>query len=317
MRIVYMGSPEFALPTLRRLIESEHEVVAVVSQPDRPAGRGRGLRPPPVKELAQSHGLPVLQPERINAPDSLGALRDLDPDAIAYAAYGQILRQPFLDLPRRGVLNVHASLLPKYRGAAPVAAAVLAGEETTGVTIMEVVLALDAGPIVAQRSLPIAIDDTTGTLSEKLAGLGAELLIEVLPAWERGEITPQPQDDATATYAPTIRREDAIIDWSLPAPDIWRRVRAFSPWPVATTNVDGETLRILEAWPLEGDPEVAAGTTVALPHGAQVPAGAGFAVGCGDGLLAIVRAQRAGRRALSGEELLRGFRGLLGKRLGP
>ncbi len=316
MRIVYMGSPEFALPPLRKLIESEHEVAGVVTQPDRPAGRGRGLRPPPVKELAQAHGLPVLQPERINAPESLDALRALEPDAIAYAAYGQILRQPFLDLPRRGVLNVHASLLPKYRGAAPVAAALLAGEETTGVTIMEVVLALDAGPIVAQRALPIATNDTTGTLSEKLAELGAELLIEVLPAWERGDLTPRPQDDASASYAPSVHREEAIIDWSLPAVDVWRRVRAFSPWPVATTTVDGETLRILEAWPLEGGEQVAAGTAVALPKEPEPPAGAGFAVRCGEGLLAIVRAQRAGRRALSGEELLRGFRGLLGKRMG-
>src|SRR3990172_4398632 len=189
-----MGSPEFALPTLRRLIESEHEVVAVVCQPDRPAGRGRRLRPPPAKELAQAHDLPVLQSERVNTPDTLAALRALAPDVIVIAAYGQILKQPLLDIPQRGALNVHASLLPKYRGAAPVAAAILAGEEETGVTILEVVLKLDAGPILAQRSLPIEPQDTTGTLGEKLALLGADLLIEVLPAWERGEFAPEPQD---------------------------------------------------------------------------------------------------------------------------
>ena len=314
-----MGSPEFALPTLRRLIESGHEVAGVVTQPDRPAGRGRGLRPPLAKELAHTHALPVLQPERVNAPDALDELRALAPEAIVIAAYGQILKQPLLELPARGILNVHASLLPKYRGATPAAAAILAGEETTGVTILEVILALDAGPIVAQRPLPVDPHDTTGTLNEKLAELGANLLIELLPAWERGEIEPHPQDDAEASYAPMLQREDAPIDWSLPAVDVWRRVRALQPWPVATTSVDGEPLRILEAWPLEDTEDGAdapPATVLALPAQAEAPAGAGFAVRCGQGLLAVVRAQRAGRRALSGEELLRGFRGLLGKRLG-
>ena len=311
-----MGSPEFALPTLRRLIERDQEVVGVATQPDRPAGRGRGLRPPPVKELAQAHGLPVLQPERVNTPDALAALRALAPDAIVIAAYGQILKQPLLDLPQRGVLNVHASLLPRYRGGAPVAAALLAGEEETGVTVLQVVLALDAGPVLAQRAQPIEPHDTTGTLSAKLAELGAALLIEVLPAWERGELSPRPQDEAQVSYAPTLRREDAHIDWSLPAVDVWRRVRAYSPWPVARTSVDGEPLRILEAWPLAGEPDAPPGAALALPRDAGAPAGAGFAVRCGRGLLAVVRAQRSGRRALSGEELLRGFRGLLGKRLG-
>ncbi|MDP3767093.1 MAG: methionyl-tRNA formyltransferase [Dehalococcoidia bacterium] len=316
MRVVFMGSPDFALPTLRRLIESEHDVVGVVTQPDRPAGRRRHSRPPPAKQVALEHGLPVLQPERVNAPDALHGVRRLEPDAIVIAAYGQILRQPLLDIPRRGLLNVHASLLPAYRGASPVVAALLAGERETGVTILEVVLELDAGPIVTQRSLPIEPNDTAGTLSAKLARLGADLLIEVLPAWERGELTPQPQDGAQASYAPTIRREDAVIDWSLPAVDVWRRVRAYNPWPVATTSVEGEPLRILEASLLEGEPDVPAGTVLPLPEAADAPAGVGFAVRCGRGLLAVVRGQRAGRRALTGEELLRGFRGLLGKRLG-
>ncbi len=311
-----MGSPEFALPTLRRLIESEHEIVAVVCQPDRPAGRGRALRPPPVKELAAAKGLPVLQPERVNAPDALASLRALAPDAIVIAAFGQILKRPLLDIPRRGALNVHASLLPRHRGASPVAAAIQAGDEETGVTIMEVVLALDAGPVVAQRALGIEPEDTTGTLTAKLAQLGADLLIETLPGWERGENTPRPQDDAQATYAPPVKRADAVIDWSLPAVEVWRRVRAYNPWPVATTTVAGEPLRILEAWPLDDEIDTLIGTVVHLPEGASTPAGAGFAVRCGRGLLAVVRAQRAGRRAVSGEELLRGWRDLLGKRLG-
>ena len=316
MRIVFMGSPQFALPALERLISSEHELLAVVTQPDQPAGRGRSLRPPPVSELARAHGLPVLQPPRVNASDSLDALRALQPEAIVIVAYGQILKQPLLDIPSHGLLNVHASLLPRHRGAAPATAALLAGDAETGVTILEVVLALDAGPMLAQRSLAISDDDTTGSLNEKLAPLGAELLIETLPAWERGELTPQPQDEALATYARTVRRDDAIIDWSLPAADVWRRVRAFSPWPGATTTFGGEPLRILEAWPLDVSVDLESGVVLPLPDGAVVPAGAGFAVGCGEGALAVVRAQRAGKRALSGEELLRGARGLIGNRLG-
>lgn len=311
-----MGSPAFALPTLRRLIESEHEVAGVVTQPDRPAGRRRGLRPPPAKELAQAYGLPVLQPERVNTPVSLDALRALAPDVIVIAAYGQILKQALLDIPRRGALNVHASLLPVYRGAAPIAAAILAGEEETGVSIMEVELALDSGPVVAQRAVRIEAEDTTGTLTEKLAALGAELLIQVLPAWERGELVAQPQDDAHATYAGPVRSADARIDWSLPAIDVWRRVRAYNPWPVATTSVDGEALRILEARPLDDEPDMPPGTVLLLPQSASMAPGAGFAVSCGHGLLAIVRAQRPGKRAMSGVELLRGYRGLLGKQLG-
>ena len=311
-----MGSPEFALPTLRRLIESEHQVVAVVTQPDRPAGRGRGLRPPPAKELAQDHHLPVLQPERVNSPEALAELEALGPEAIVIAAYGQILKQPLLDIPSKGALNVHASLLPKHRGAAPAAACILAGEEETGVTILEVVLKLDAGPVLTQRSLPIEPQDTTGALNEKLASLGAGLLIETLPEWERGDLTPQPQDDAQTSYAPRIQREDAAIDWSLPAIDVWRRVRAYNPWPVATTTIEGEPLRILEGWPLPGEPDAPPGAVLSLPGDGEAPDGAGFAVRCGSGLLAVVRAQRSGRRALTGQELLRGFRGLLDKRLG-
>ncbi|MEX0785372.1 MAG: methionyl-tRNA formyltransferase [Dehalococcoidia bacterium] len=316
MRIVFMGSPEFALTTLRRLIDSEHVIAGVVTQPDRPAGRGRSLRPPPAKELAAAHGVPVLQPRRVNAGESLAALRALEPDALVIAAYGQILKQPLLDLPRRGSLNVHASLLPKYRGASPVAAALLAGEAETGVTILEVVLALDAGPMLGQRKLPVDDSDTTGSLSEKLASLGADLLVDLLPAWERGELRAEPQDEAQFSYAPLVKREDAVIDWSLPATDVWRRVRAYNPWPVATTSVDGEALRILEAWPLEAEVDAPPGTAIELPAGASAPGGAGFAVRCGVGALAVVRGQRAGKRALSGEELLRGYRGLIGKGLG-
>ena len=316
MRIVFMGSPDFALPTLRQLFESEHEVVGVVTQPDRPAGRGRTLRPPPAKELALSRDVPVLQPERVNTPDALARLRELAPEAIVIAAYGQILKQSLLDLPTRGALNVHASLLPRHRGAAPSAAAIVAGDKETGVSILEVVRKLDAGPVLAQRSLPIAPEDTTGSLNQELASIGADLLIEVLPAWGRRELSPQPQNEAHVSYAPTINRSDTTIDWSQPAADVWRRIRAYNPWPIATTTLDEEALRIFEAWPLELDDAAPPGTVLPLPDTAAAPAGAGFAVRCGEGALAVVRVQRPGRRVVRGEELLRGHRALLQKRLG-
>lgn len=321
-RIVFMGSPDFALPVLRRLLQSEHEVVAVYTQPDRPAGRGRGLQPPPAKKLALDHGVPVFQPARVSAPDSVQELARLAPDLIVIAAYGQILKQPVLDVPRRGVLNVHASLLPRHRGAAPVAAAILAGDVETGVTVMQTALALDAGPVLAQRRTPISPHDTAGTLTDRLAEEGADLLMEVLPAWLDGTLVPMPQDDSKATYAPMLHKEDGRIDWALPAEDIWRRVRAFTPWPGAFTYLNGQPLRLLETWPLAGVAGAAegerlpTGTVVHCPSGAGVPGEPGFAVVAGRGLLAIVRVQLAGRRALAASEFLRGQRDLLGKRLG-
>jgi len=321
-RIVFMGSPDFALPVLRRLLESTHEVVAVYTQPDRPAGRGRALQAPPAKTLALAHGVPVLQPARVSAPDSVEELAKLAPDLIVTAAYGQILKQPVLDVPRRGVLNVHASLLPRHRGAAPVAAAILAGDEETGITILQTELALDAGPILAQRRVPISPQDTTGTLTERLAEEGADLLMEALPAWLSGSLAPTSQDASVATYAPTLHKEDGRVDWGLPAEDIWRRVRAFTPWPGAFTYLDGQPLRLLDTWPLAapagggGDEGQPAGTVIPCPPGAAVPGQVGFAVATGRGLLAIMRLQLAGRRALPAADFLRGQRGLMGKRLG-
>jgi len=323
-RIVFMGSPDFALPVLRSLLQSEHEVVAVYTQPDRPAGRGRALQAPPAKTLALAHGVPVFQPARVSAPDCVEELAKLVLDLIVIAAYGQILKQPVLDIPRRGVLNVHPSLLPCHRGAAPVAAAILAGDEEAGVTIMRTELALDAGPILAQRRVPVSLHDTTGTLTERLAEEGADLLMEVLPAWLDGGLVPTPQDASRATYAPTLRKEDGRVDWGLPAEDIWRRVRAFAPWPGAFTYLDGLPLRLLDTWPLAvgdegqpaGLPARQAGTVVPCPPGAAISDQPGFAVVTGRGLLAIMRLQLAGRRALPATDFLRGQRGLMGKRLG-
>ena len=318
MRLVFFGSPEFALPSLQALVASNHQVVAVVSQPDRPAGRGHAATPPPVKTAALALGLPVLQPEKLSDPESLAAIAALAPDAFVVAAYGQILRQRLLDVPPRGTLNVHASLLPRWRGASPVAAAILAGDDTTGVTLMQMVRALDAGPMLARVALPITPHDTTGTLEPRLAEAGAALLAQNLDAWLAGQLPATPQDEALVTYAPLLKRADALLDWSLPAVDLWRRVRAYHPWPVAFTPWRGEELRIHAAWPLDVDSGQPPGTV--LPP-SPLPPGAGdqdetFSVQTGHGALAICRLQRPGRREVSGIEFLRGQRDFVGARLG-
>src|SRR5581483_5047413 len=318
MRIVFMGSPEFAVPTIRALLGSGHEIVAVVTQPDRPAGRGRAPTPPPAKVFALEHGLAVLQPGNVSSPPSVERLRGLEPDVIVVAAYGQILRERVLEVPRRGSLNVHASLLPRHRGASPVAAAILAGDEVTGVTIMEVVRALDAGPMVAKAEEPITPHDTTGSLEARLAEKGARLLVDVIDDWAAGRIVPEPQDDSLATYAPMLRRQDALIDWALPAVDLWRRVRAFNPWPVAHTWFGDAEVRILEAWPLKEESGAPPGTVldpVALPPESGAT-GKAPVVQTRRGLLALISVQREGKRAMSGAEFARGQRGLIGARLG-
>ena len=318
MRVVLLGSPAFALPSLQGLIDSEHEVVAVVTQPDRPAGRGHATVSPPVKELALAHGLTVMQPERVSEPGPVEALRALSPDVLIVAAYGQILRQRLLDVPKRGSLNVHASLLPRWRGATPIAAAIMAGDAVTGVTIMEVVRALDAGPMVAAVEEPISDHDTTGSLEPRLAAKGARLLLEVLEPWARGDLPAVPQDDALATYIPMLKREDARLDWSLPAVDLWRRVRAFDPWPIAYTTWQGADLRILEAWPLPGNSGTELGTVLeaeALPPESGAT-GQTFSVQTGEGRLAVLRLQSAGKRAMGGIEFLHGQHGFVSSRLG-
>lgn len=317
LRIVFLGTSEFALPALQRLIASDYELAGVYTQPDRPAGRGRHEKASPVKEAALRRGLPVFQPPRISAPESVATLAALKPDVMVAAAYGQILRQPVLDVPPRGVLNIHPSLLPRYRGASPVAAAILAGDDETGVTVMLMVLALDEGPILSQRRVAIDPRDTTGTLTERLAREGADLLIETLPAYVDGALQPQPQDPSLASYASTVKKEDGLIDWSLPAVQVWRRVRAYNPWPGAFTHLDSAALRIHEAWPLAGGAASVPGSVVALPAPVDEPArDAGFAVQTGDGLLAVLRVQKEGRRAMPAKEFLRGERGLIGRRLG-
>jgi len=315
MRIVFFGSPEFAVTSLGALLDAGRDVIAVVTQPDRPAGRGHSLLPPPVKIVAQKYGLPVLQPARVSDPDSVEDLRALQPDVFIVAAYGQILRQRVLDLARRGTLNVHASLLPRHRGASPIAAAILAGDQKTGVTVMEMVRALDAGPMLAHVEMPISPFDTTGSLEPRLAEAGARLLNESLDGWYEGRLTPTPQDESLVTYAPQLQREDARLDWSMPAEDLWRRVRAFNPWPVTYTTLRGSELRILESWPLPDSKGAEPGTVLPpqpLPAEAGLPQEETFSVQAGSGRLAIRRLQLTGRKPLSGSEFLRGQRQLVG-----
>jgi methionyl-tRNA formyltransferase len=306
--IVFMGTPEFAVPTLEALAEAQ-QVVGVVTQPDRPAGRGRELRLSPVKQAALARDLPLFQPQTLRTPEALKQLEDWKPDVIVVAAFGQILRQNVLDLPPYGCLNVHASLLPRWRGAAPIARAILEGDTETGVTIMKMDAGLDTGPILAQREEPIHPNDTAGTLSERLARLGADLLIETLPAYLSGNLVPQPQPQKGATCAAQLRKEDGLLDWSHPAVELDRQARAFTPWPGAFTTLRGQRLKVLKATPLpdwqgDGPP----GTIVALADGC--------AVTTGRGALRLEQVQLAGKRPMDIEAFLCGQRECIGVCLG-
>ncbi len=239
LRILFLGTPEFALRTLDAVLGSPHEVVGIVTQPDRPRGRGQRLAPPPVKVRGEAAGLPVFQPERLKDEGLLDALRQLRPDLGVVAAYGRLIPRVLLDLPRLGMVNVHASLLPKYRGAAPIARAIMDGARETGVTIMRVVEALDAGPMLAASRTPIDPDETGETLERRLGEIGAQLLVETLDPIERGHAVETPQDDGQATYAPRILKADGLIDWEAPAGAIHDKVRALVPWPHAFTFLEG------------------------------------------------------------------------------
>ena len=303
-----MGSPEFAVPPLEHLLASQYQVVAVYTQPDKPAGRGRALVSPPVKRTALAWQLPVVQPVSLKEAGVVEQLAGFHPDAIVVSAFGQILPEKVLALPRFGCLNIHPSLLPRFRGASPVASAILAGDEFTGVSLMVMDEGLDTGPILARAQIPIAASDTTGSLTAKLSWLGARLLLEVLPHWFRGELTPQPQDEAKATYCTEITKKEGEIDWHKPAIDIWRRVRAFNPWPGCYTIWRGKRFKIIEAVPLAEERTFKVGQVVTLPEGSK----AAFGVYTGDGVLGVLRVQLEGKQVLSAAEFLRGQREFLG-----
>ncbi|OGW49298.1 MAG: methionyl-tRNA formyltransferase [Nitrospirae bacterium RBG_19FT_COMBO_42_15] len=244
MKIVFMGTPEFAVPSLNALLSSKKEITAVVTQPDKPSGRGKKLTPPPVKAAALNSGVAVLQPERIKDEEFVNTLREINPDVIVVAAYGKILPKDIIRLPRYGCINVHASFLPRYRGAAPINWAIINGEKETGITIMQMDEGLDTGSILLQKGIEITKEDTAGTLSNKLSKIGAELLIEGLNAIEKGEIKLIPQDNSKASYAPMLKKEDGQIDWTKGAEDIYNMVRGMDPWPGAFTYYKGELWKV-------------------------------------------------------------------------
>ncbi len=310
MRIVFMGSPQLSVPCLEALVLSHYDVVAVYTQPDRPAGRGRALVLPPVKEAALRMGLPVVQTAGFRSAGALEELREFRPDVMVICAFGQILPQSVLDIPPRQCLNVHFSLLPRHRGASPVAAAILDGDDFTGVSVQLVRKKLDTGPVLAAAAVPVFPTDNTGSLTEKLSVIGAHLLQEVLTAWWRGEITPRPQDEAGASYFRQVRKEEGEIDWRLTAVDIWRRVRAFYPWPGSYTRWRGKILKIIEAAPVSREVSTATGKVISL-SGEAVPAG----IGTGDGVLGILKVQLAGKKVINAAEFLRGQRDFIGAML--
>lgn len=310
-RLVFMGTPAFARRVVEELwatADRGWDVVGVLTRPDQPVGRGQQVAMSAVKEFALAHAVPVQQPRTLRQPEPLADLAALQPDVIVVAAYGLILPQTVLDLPAYGCLNVHASLLPRHRGASPVTGALLAGDDVTGSTIMRMDAGMDTGPILAQAALAIQPDDTGGTLTARLAQQGAELLAETLPRWLAGQITPQPQDARLATLCRPLRKEQGLIDWARPASEIARAVRAFNPWPAASTVWHGQQLRVLRAKALAGPAGQEPGW-VSQAEGALV-------VATGDGLLRLDELQLAGRAAMSAFDFARGQRSFAASRLG-
>jgi methionyl-tRNA formyltransferase len=298
VRVVFMGSPDFAVPTLRTLAD-HYPVVGIVTQPDRPAGRGRVLTPPPVKLLAQSLGIEVIQPEKLREPEAQERLKAWAPDLIVVAAFGQILRKSVLELPRYGCINVHASLLPRWRGAAPIQAAILHGDPESGVSIMVMDAGIDTGPFLTQARTEIFPGETAGQLSTRLAEIGSGLLVETLPRYLSGDLEPQAQDETQSTYAPMISKEEGFLDFTHPAEELERRVRAFQPWPGAFMDWQGQPLKILRAHTAPNS-EIKPGQRCVLDGLPSVATSSGY--------LIFDVLQPAGKRAMPGQEFLRGSR---------
>jgi methionyl-tRNA formyltransferase len=305
MRIVFMGTPEFAAVPLEFLVLNGAGVIAVYTQPDNKAGRGRTIVAPPVKTIALQYGLPIYQPANLKSAEEKDNLTALKPDVIVIAAFGQILPQDILEIPRYGCLNIHPSLLPRYRGVSPVPAAILNGDEFTGVSVMMLDRGVDTGPVLVQAQVSITGWDTTGSLTEKLSRIGAQLLLEVLPRLVKGQVAPQVQNNAQATYTRLIDKEAGEIDWNQPAVELWRQVRAYQPWPSSYTRWQGKQLKIIEAVPLEGQ----SGTPGwVVPLAGDVA----FGVETEAGILGVIRVQMEGKRIMLAGEFLRGQRQLIG-----
>jgi methionyl-tRNA formyltransferase len=298
-RIVFMGSPEFAVPILRKLAD-KYQVVGVVTQPDRPSGRGRNLKSPPIKLLAEELILPVIQPPKLHEPEAMENLRHWAPDLIVVAAFGQILRAEVLSLPHFGCVNVHASLLPRWRGAAPIQAAILNGDEQTGITIMLMDPGIDTGPIISQASIPISNEDTAGTLTSKLSELGANLLIDSLTGYLDDTLRPRPQDGSLATFAPMLKKESGLLDFKQSSVDLERKIRAFNPWPGTYTFWKEQILKIHRAHAIQSSLE---------PVGKRIVYQEFPAIITSQGILVVEELQPAGKNSMPGNIFLRGARG--------
>ena len=294
LRIVFAGTPEFAAEHLKALLDSPHDVIAVYTQPDRPAGRGQKLMPSPVKQLALQHNIPVMQPPTLRAAEAQAELAALQPDLLVVVAYGLILPQTVLDIPRLGCINSHASLLPRWRGAAPIQRAVQAGDAESGVTVMRMEAGLDTGPMLLKVTTPITADDTGGTLHDRLAKLGPPAVIQAIAGLAEGTLVGEVQDDSLATYAHKLNKDEARIDWTRPAVELERLVRAFNPWPICHTVLNGEALKVLAAQVADGE-----GTSGSIIDASKE----GLLVGCGDGALRLTRLQLPGGKPLGFADL--------------
>ena len=307
-KTIFMGTPPFSLPSLKAVIETGHDLVAVYTQPDKQVGRGQKLAFSAVKEFALSRNLNILQPDSLKNEEAVQQMRSLKPDVAVVAAYGKIIPESVLGIPRLGFLNIHPSLLPRHRGATPIASAILQGDKVTGVSIILLDAGMDSGPLIKQKEIAITDDDTAGTLSLKLSRLGADLLAEVLPLWLENKIEPRPQDDTRATYSAVLTKEDGRIDWQLDAVDIWRRVRALQPWPGSYTTWKGRNIKLLQVIPLSGDKPVEPGRIFSLSRQNEARA----AVGCGKDCLELVRVQMEGKREMPIAEFIHGQRDFIG-----
>lgn len=299
LRIVFMGTPEFACPTLQKLIDRGEQVVAVVTQPDRPKGRGQQMMPPPVKVLAERHGIPVLQPLKVRTPENIEQIREFAPDLIVVVAFGQILPKALLDIPPKGCINVHASLLPRYRGAAPLNWCIINGETETGVTTMLMDVGLDTGDMLLKKTTPIDPDEDAQSLHDRLCRIGAEALAETLDLLVAGKLVPEKQDDSLTNYAPLLKKEHGIIDWSRDAAAIKNQVRGMTPWPGACTDLDGKTLKLYQV--RTGSGQGTAGSIIAAGR-------SGIEIACGAGSIIVEELQLEGKKRLSARDFLAGFR---------
>ena len=310
MRVAFAGTPDFSVPALEALVASKHTVVGVLTQPDRPKGRGRQITAGPVKAAALAHGIPVAQPLTLKVPEGRAALEAWRPDVLVVVAYGLILPAAVLSIPRLGCVNIHGSLLPRWRGAAPIQRAILAGDSMTGVTIMLMDAGLDTGPMLLKKETPIETTDTGGSIHDCLSGLGATALLEALEAYAAGSLTPVAQPAEGVTYAAKIDKSEALLDWRRDALELDRQIRAFNPWPVAETRLDGAQLRVFSASIAVDSPQIATepGTICSATP-------AGVVVQCGRGQLSLHQLQRPGKRAVAAAEFIHGIQ-LTGRRLG-